>query len=155
MIFFIFPTGHKESFTNAAFSFRHDAEEEGGFQLVVENTTQKKPRGFRTRASWRGKKPAGARRRGEAQQNKQNFGRHHEQRRKQQFSYRGRGAPRGRFPGFRRFDQKVIKESSVEVKSDWVVIDQLDFNQLGKLKLDAVPEPEEMCVLKLPEFVMY
>lgn len=112
----------------------------------MDNTGQKKTRGFRTRASWRGKKPA-ARRRGEPQQSKQNFGRHHEQRRKQQFGRfgpRGGGAPRGRFPGFRRFDQKVIKESSIEVKSDWVVLEQLDFNQLAKLKLEQVPEPEEM-----------
>jgi len=138
--------GHKEGVTNAAFSFR-DTEEEG-FQLVVDSTGQKKTRGgFRTRASWRGKKPqAGQRRRGDQQQSKQSFGRHHEQRRKQQFGGRGgaRGG-RGGFPGFRRFDQKVIKESSVEVKSEWVVLEQLDFNQLGKLKTDEVPEPEDIA----------
>ncbi|KAL6080670.1 Eukaryotic translation initiation factor 3 subunit D [Balamuthia mandrillaris] len=127
--------------SNQAFDFRADDEEGDDFQLVDSKSGPKKKgygQGFRGRRPLI-RKPL--RRRGEAlPQNKPKFGRHHEQRRKQQSNRWQKWGNKSRW-GFRR-GEKITREASVEVGPEWTLLEQTEFAELNKSRLADIPEPE-------------
>lgn len=156
--------GQTQSYGSAdtAFNYYHQETDEGGdFQLVSAAVKQKSKAKPRWQQGWQ-KKPQ-ARRRGETvTQNKPNFGKHHEQRRKHQGArwQRWGGGPGGargggRFGAFggRRFGEKLSREASIEVKPDWVVVDQFDLNQMLKMRSkEQVGQPEDLLQAGSVEF---
>ncbi|CAK7271895.1 hypothetical protein SEPCBS57363_004855 [Sporothrix epigloea] len=51
---------------------------------------------------------------------------------------RGAAASRGRRPGWKDYDKpQRSRDASVHIKADWHLMEEIDFNRLGKLNLDA------------------
>ncbi len=47
--------------------------------------------------------------------------------------------------GPRRYErEKLSREASIEVKSDWEVIEQIEFSQLSKLKTTQIPQAKDL-----------
>eukprot|EP01089_Gocevia_fonbrunei_P006774 TRINITY_DN1773_c0_g1_i1.p1 TRINITY_DN1773_c0_g1~~TRINITY_DN1773_c0_g1_i1.p1 ORF type:complete len:565 (+),score=159.25 TRINITY_DN1773_c0_g1_i1:48-1697(+) len=64
----------------------------------------------------------------------------------------GRNA-NARYGAYNKFNRdKLTREASVEVKSDWRVVDQLDFADLRKIKGETLPEPEDIVTAGNLEF---
>lgn len=155
---------HPQSYgsSDTAFNYYHQESDEGGdFQLVAAQGQKTKAKAKpRWQQGWQKKPPV--RRRGETlAQNKPNFGKHHEQRRKHQGArwqrWGGSGARGGgRFGGFggrRGFGEKLSREASIEVKPEWEVVDQFDLGQLLKMRSkEQVGQPEDLVQAGSVEF---
>ncbi|ELR23054.1 Eukaryotic translation initiation factor 3 subunit 7 (eIF3) [Acanthamoeba castellanii str. Neff] len=141
--------GQTQSYGSAdtAFNYYHQETDEGGdFQLVSAAVKQKSKAKPRWQQGWQ-KKPQ-ARRRGETvTQNKPNFA---PQASRSALAEVGR---RSRRREGRRFGEKLSREASIEVKPDWVVVDQFDLNQMLKMRSkEQVGQPEDLLQAGSVEF---
>ena len=122
------------------------AEDEGSFSVVSNTRDSTKSRFGRGAVFTRGRGQRGAR--GDGRAGRQQLGQR-SGRGGQQYGggggYEGRGggrsgggAPRGRRFGWKDYDKPARnRDASVNIKADWKLLEEIDFNRLGKLNLDA------------------
>ncbi|KAI4151004.1 MAG: hypothetical protein LQ340_003753 [Diploschistes diacapsis] len=115
------------------------AEDESSFSVVDNTRTSNKPRGFGRGGGtvFRGRGGRGAQsQRGGARGTFQRTGRGGQQ--QGFYDNRGGRGGRGRRFGWKDYDKpQRNRDSSVTIKSDWTMLEEIDFNRLAKLNLDT------------------